>query len=50
MLLCFKSAVTTWETEHSVENVGSAMKYFIDMLYDMNVQHVISREDKRSRR
>jgi hypothetical protein len=41
MLLCFKSAVTTWETENSVENVGNAMKYLIDMLYDMNVQHVI---------
>jgi lysophospholipase L1-like esterase len=27
--------------QNSVENVGSAMKYFIDMLYDMNVQHVI---------
>jgi hypothetical protein len=37
----FKSAVTTWETENYVENVGNAMKYFIDMLYDMNVQHVI---------
>jgi hypothetical protein len=41
MLFCFKSAVTTWETENYVENVGNAMKYFIDMLYDMNVQHVI---------
>ena len=27
--------------ENSVENVGSAMKYLIDMLYDMNVLHVI---------
>ena len=41
MLLCFTSAATTWEAENSVENVGNAMKYFIDMLYDMNVQHVI---------
>ena len=41
MLLCFKSAVTTWETDNSAENVGNAMQYFVDMPYDMNVQHVI---------
>ena len=29
--------------DNSVENVGNTMKYLIDMLYDMNVQHATHR-------